>query len=84
MQIGDFKLRMAGTLPEGGTVTVDCRPWSMDVAHTGPRGTLALTADTRLARGRLKPGAYSAIFTGTDSSGTARCQVFWRNAWHTL
>lgn len=84
VRIGDYKLSLRGFLPEGGRVRVDARPWSMDVTRSGPRGSIQLTSDVRLTSARLEPGAYDAIFTGVDNTGTARCQILWRNAWHTL
>lgn len=82
--IGDFKMGFTGFLPEGSSITVDTRPFSTTIQRSGAAGSLALTRDTRLTRGVLMPGAYDALFTGTDTSGGARCQVIWHNAWHTL
>jgi len=82
--IGKLKMRFTGSLPEGGMVRIDARPWSSDIFRSGPQGSLKLTADVRLASARLEPGAYDAVFTGEDDTGNARCRVLWRNAWHTL
>lgn len=84
LTIGPFTVGLDGTLPSGSTVIIDPRPWAMRVTRTGPAAAVALTAQTRLAKALVPPGAYQAVFTGVDYSGQARCRVRWRNAYTTL
>lgn len=84
IKIGNFVLGLSGTIYEGGSVTIDARPWAQKITRSGNAGTAGLTRDTRLNRALLEPGAYSAVFTGSDQTGMARCRVRWRNAWHSL
>lgn len=84
LTVGDFVLGLVGELPADATITVDARPWSMNITRTGAAEQMTLSRDTRLARAGLKPGSYQATFTGVSASGAARARVAWRNAWHTL
>lgn len=82
--VGDFVLGLVGELPAGATITVDARPWSMDIRRTGAAEQMTLSRETRLSSAALVPGDYQATFTGVSASGAATCRVAWRNAWHTL
>lgn len=84
IQIGDFLLALDGSIGEGGSVEVDMRPWAQTVKRRGNAAAVRLGRDVRLARGRLAPGSYDALFRGTDTTGMARCRVVWRDAWKTI
>lgn len=82
--IGDATVALTGQLGAGGSITIDCRPWAMTVTRSGDTSGAALSNSTRMTRAALAPGAYSAVFRGIDTSGAARCQVRWRDAWNTI
>lgn len=82
--IGGVTVGLTGRLGAGGSVTIDTRPWAMTITRVGDTAGAYLSASTRMTRSALKPGAYSAVFRGTDTSGDSRCQVRWRNAWNTI
>lgn len=82
--VGDFTLGLTGTIYDGGSVTIDARPWAQTISRAGNAGTAALGRTTRLSRALLRPGSYGAVFSGIDMTGSARCRILWRDAWHTL
>lgn len=82
--IGDFTMGLAGSIGEGGSVEIDTRPWAQTITRAGNAGSARLTRDVRLTRAALRPGAYSAVYRGTDATGESSCRVVWRDAWHSL
>lgn len=82
--IGTFKLGFAGSLPEGASIEVDCRPWAQTFKRVGSTADLVATRDTRLNRAVFYPGTYAAQYRGLDLTGQSSCQVRWRDAWVTL
>ena len=84
LTIGTFKLGLSGSIGEGGSVTVDTRPWAQTITRAGDTSGVKLSRDTRLVRASLRPGTYSALFRGVDTTGQSRCRILWRNAWHSL
>lgn len=82
--VGDVTIAMVGTVGDGGSVTIDTRPWRQTVTRVGATAGAVLSRDTRMARSGLRPGAYSAVFRGVDPTGSAQCQILWRDAWHTI
>lgn len=82
--IGTFELGFSGSLPEGASIEVDCRPWAHTMRRVGSSPDLAPSRDTRLNRALLQPGTYAGQYRGLDLSGKSSCQVRWRDAWVTL
>jgi hypothetical protein len=82
--IGDVTIALAGTIGEGGTVTIDTRPWARSVTRSGNTSGASLARATRMTRAAFRPGAYSAVYRGVDTSGNSRCQIRWRDAWTTF
>lgn len=73
-------LRVALTLTDSQSITVDCRPW-VNTARWSNGGSVAgfLRGD-RLADMVLPPGLTEILFSGTDDTGTAQCEIRWRSA----
>jgi hypothetical protein len=85
IQVGAYKLALSGLLPEGAKIRIDARPWANTIRRSGAASpNLQLSSQSRLSSMRLLPGAYDAVFTGVDATGSARCRILWRDAWHTL
>jgi hypothetical protein len=82
--VGGLTYGFTGTLPVDAKLIINAQPWAQSVTRVGNTTGVALSRKTRLARSLLEPGAYEALFTGADQSGSARCRVRWRNAHHTL
>lgn len=82
--IGTMTLGFSGTLEQGASIEVDCRPWAMTMKRANGGANLIPSRATRLNRAFFLPGTYSAEYRAIDTSGLSTCQVRWRDAWSTL
>lgn len=81
MQIGPLRAGVTGPMAHDESIVIDPAPWTRTaVRQDGASVSGRLSRDTVMGRMLLEPGAYSAIFTGTDPTGTARATVSWRAA----
>ena len=84
--VGDnFELILRTTIAEGAWVDIDTRPWHLTVLRSD-----GVSLAGRLGRRQwledvvLKPGPTQLAFRGSATSGSAACEVSWRDAWTNL
>jgi hypothetical protein len=81
LRIGGLAAGLRGTVSYDEVITIDPSPWALSTTRQdGASAAGRLTRSTVLTRMRLEPGAYEAIFTGSDPTGRARATVSWRAA----
>lgn len=76
-----WEIGIAGNLAYDERITVDALGLSV-VNQGGASVGGRLTRGTRLRRAALVPGQSEIKFTGGDSTGTARVEVSWRDAYY--
>lgn len=88
--IADFIIRgdgwyiqMIATLAAGESVTIDTRKMTV-LKNNGVSLAGALTRGSTLRNARLRPGQDNFKFQGIDTTGTARCSVYWRPTYRGL
>jgi hypothetical protein len=69
-----------GVLPAGQSLVLDTRPWAR-TALIGTASVAGLLNGSPMISLGLPQGATVVRLTGTDYTGTATCQIKWRNAW---
>jgi len=74
---------LSSSLTAGQSVTVDTRTATV-LRNDGASLAGALSRRSKVGRARLKAGGQELVFTGADSTGSARCTVKWRPANHSL
>lgn len=80
-----FFIKLNTTLAYDQQAIIDVRPWAQTVLRSdGASLGGALSRLSSLKNARLKPGAASIKFGGTDATGTARCTFSWRPAFYSL
>lgn len=78
---GQWSFQLRGSVRYDESILVDSTPWSRRIVRSDGAnwsGKLS-TLSTRPSAMRLSPGTYQVILRGTDSSQTARVEVFWRD-----
>ena len=86
--VGGHDIRVVMPLAHDQTLRIDALERRVSV-RTGDEGPFvsapgALRPTTRLANLRLEPGQHTVSFTGQDVTGSARCRVAWRDAYHQI
>lgn len=79
--VGQYTFKLLTTIPAGDSVLVDPQPWSRTVRRVSDganmsgrlSGTSAWLADMRVA-----PGWHDVVLRGSDPTGTASIELFWR------
>lgn len=69
------------TVPDGVPFVVDARPWKQTITLAGQSKPGALGRRQYLSDMTLTPGGHEIIFGGQSETGTASCEVRWRNAY---
>lgn len=77
---GGNSLSVGTTLTTGQAVTVDTRPWVRTVLRESGGSVAGLLRGNRLGEMSLAPGLTEVLFSGTDGTGTAQCEIRWRSA----
>ena len=77
-----WSFQIRGSIRYDESVMVDSTPWSRGIRRSdGANWSGRLTTlSQRPSAMRLSPGTHQVILRGTDSSQTARVEVFWRDA----
>lgn len=73
-------MRLATTIASGQTVTLDPRPWARSITRSDGASLAGLARGSHLEDLALPPGPTTIAFRGQDATGTATCQVSWRDA----
>jgi hypothetical protein len=82
---GGWRLDFTTNVGANELIQVDPRPWVMSVTRTGGGSAAGtMSPKTRLSDIQIPTGTTEILFGGTDSTGTARCTVYWRPAWASL
>jgi hypothetical protein len=82
MEVGDWRVGLAGTLGPEDVVVVDSRPWARSAILNGNASAAGLLEQsTRLDKMMLPPGRYEVRYGGFDNTLSARAKIAWRNAW---
>lgn len=83
---GEWTLRWKGTVPTGGWVEIDTRPWKLTVLdQSGASVVGGLDRRTWLEDAWFAPGSKPMlILGGSASSGSATANVRWRNTWTSI
>lgn len=86
VRFGDQTLKLATTLGENETITVDTRPWALSVTDQAgsPRLKDLDPRSTRLTDLRLPAGTVPVEFAGTSPSATAAVDITWHATRATL
>ncbi len=81
-----WTLRWNGTIPSGGWLEIDTRPWKLTVLdHTGASQVEGLDRRTWLEDMWFAPGTTPQInLAGTAGAGDASALVRWRNTWTSI
>lgn len=73
------------TIPDGQYVEVDTRPWAQTVLLNGSASIGgALGRRQKLYETKLQPGDFEVRVGGYSPTGTATCQITWRNAHNSI
>lgn len=82
----DWTLRWEGTVPNGGWVEIDCRPWALTVLNqSGASKVDGLDRKTWLEDIWFAPQSQPQIsLGGIATSGSASALVRWRNTWTSI
>ena len=81
VQINDLTWGLTGTVPDGESVILSGKPWSMGVRRSSGAAVPGwLDPRSRLSALQMKPGVYSIQFGGWDNTGTSRVIGRWRKA----
>jgi hypothetical protein len=80
--VGQWTVKLVGVIGVGAYVLIDPTPWTRDVRRSdGANVSGMLTAESQFLSGmRVRPGYHEAILRGTDPTGTARAELYWRSA----
>lgn len=83
---GLWKMRLATTIAEGQSISIDTRSWARTALHsTGASVAGAFTRDSvRLSKASIPPGRYEMAFRGSSPTGTATARVSWRDTYTSL
>lgn len=86
LDTGDWVLRWTGTIPEGGWVEIDCRPWALTVLdQSGASKVGGLDRQVWLEDCWFAPQSQPQISLGGIAlTGSASATVKWRNTWTSL
>lgn len=78
---GEYAFQLLTAIPAGDSVLVDPQPWSRTVRRQSDganlSGTLSGTS-AWLADMRVTPGFHEIVLRGSDPTGTASAEVYWR------
>jgi hypothetical protein len=75
------KRQFVANVPEGGTLTLDTRPWKKTITLNGVSYPGALGRRQYISDMTLEPGGHDVAFGGQSSSGLAKCLFKWRGAY---
>lgn len=75
-----WEVKLNDSIAEGVSVTIDARLGTV-IDSEGVSRAGALTRFSRLQNARLHPGPDHVIFSGTDPTGQASADVYWRPAY---
>lgn len=79
--VGEFSFKLLASIPAGDAVLVDPQPWQRTVRRVSDganmRGALS-GSSAWLADMRVVPGWHDIVLRGSDPTGTASIEVFWR------
>ena len=86
MDTGNWVLAWTGSIPNGGWVEIDCRPWKQSVLdHNGASAVGGLSRRTWLEDVYFAPSTRPEIsLSGIATSGAASALVKWRNTYTSL
>lgn len=82
----EWSLQWTGSVPNGGWIEIDCRPWMLTVKdQSGASRVSGLDRRTWLEDCWFAPKSQPEFYlSGLNASGSAACLVKWRNAWTSL
>jgi hypothetical protein len=73
------------TIPEGQFVEIDTRPWARTVLLNGVASVGGkLGRRQKLYKATLQPGDFEVRIGGFSPTGTATCQISWRNTYNSI
>lgn len=86
MITNDWTLQWKGSIPVGGYVEVDCRPWALSVLNqSGGSVVEGLDRQTWLEDCWFAPRSQVQIsLDGIATGGSATAEVRWRNTWKSI
>lgn len=76
-------LRLQTALSSGQSVVIDPRPWVRSIVRSDGASLAGTARGVRLEQLVLPPGPTEVALRGQDPTGTATCQVSWRDAYTT-
>lgn len=80
--VGQWKFKLATQIASDQSIIIDPTPWERTVrrASDGANFSGKLTSSSiRLNRMKLPPGSHQVILRGSDITGTAKADIFWRD-----
>ena len=83
---GDWTITWKGTIPTGGWIEIDTRPWVLTVTdQNGGNASGGLDRTVWLEDCWFEPGTNPSItLDGVAPTGAAHATVIWRNTWKSL
>lgn len=84
--VGDWKISWTGSIPDGGYVEIDCRPWRLTVLdENGGSAVEGLAKQTWLEDCWFAPQSTPQVtLRGIATTGAATATVSWRNTWTSI
>lgn len=78
-------VQLRGAVPSGESIVVSSVPWERGIYRLdGSQAPVTLDPSSRLDQLRVAPGTHTISFGGIDNTGTASCQVAWRDAYTSI